>query len=264
MKSESSVASEQGVGGSELRGRSSIEFTYNDIDDAIAVATAVHQVGGTSCDWDQLAAKMRQAPSGGGFRLKVMSARTFGLLEYDRGRVELTDLGLKVIDAKFARAARVESFLRVPLFRAGFEKFKNAPLPPLAAIERQFEQLGVAPKQKDKARQVFIRSAKAAGFFDLAPDRLVLPSTGASNSAPSETDDESRERREHAADSSFAPPSASTKERIVISVHGMDDWEIYVPIGLTNSQWRHGLKMAKFILDNYRPDEADGEKGKLA
>jgi len=44
------------------------------------------------------------------------------------------------------------------------------------------------------------------------------------------------------------------KERIVVSVHGMDDWVIYVPEGLSDTQWKHGLKMAKFILDNYRPD----------
>lgn len=47
------------------------------------------------------------------------------------------------------------------------------------------------------------------------------------------------------------------KERIVVSVHGMDDWVIYVPEGLSDTQWKHGLKMAKFILDNYRPDAAE-------
>lgn len=47
----------------------------------------------------------------------------------------------------------------------------------------------------------------------------------------------------------------SDKERIVVSVHGMDEWEIFVPKGLTQAQWKHGLKMAKFILDNYRPAE---------
>lgn len=45
------------------------------------------------------------------------------------------------------------------------------------------------------------------------------------------------------------------KERIVVSVHGMDEWEIFVPKGLTLSQWKHGLKMAMFILDNYRSAE---------
>ena len=163
----------------EARARSTIEFPYGDLDDAEDVAKAVHNVGGVSCQWDQLAAKMGQAPKGGGFRLRVMAARSFGLLNYDRGDVTLTDLGIQTIDPKTARAARVEAFLKVELFRAAFDKFKGAPLPPAAAIERQFEQLGVAPKQNDKARQVFMRSAKSAGYFDLAPDRLVAPALGA-------------------------------------------------------------------------------------
>lgn len=49
------------------------------------------------------------------------------------------------------------------------------------------------------------------------------------------------------------------KERIVVSVHGMDEWEIFVPKGLSSAQWKHGLKMAKFILDNYRPAEGMDE-----
>lgn len=163
----------------ETRARSTIEFPYGDLDDAEEVAKAVHNVGGVNCQWDQLAAKMGQAPKGGGFRLRVMAARSFGLLNYDRGDVTLTDLGMQIIDPKTARASRVDAFLKVELFRAAYEKFKGTPLPPPAAIERQFEQLGVAPKQKDKARQVFMRSAKSAGYFDLAPDRLVAPALGA-------------------------------------------------------------------------------------
>jgi len=74
------------------------------------------------------------------------------------------------------KSARVEAFLRVPLFAQAFGKFGNHPLPPAAAIESQMEQMGVTPKQTDKARQVFIRSARFAGFFELAGDRLVKPS----------------------------------------------------------------------------------------
>jgi len=53
------------------------------------------------------------------------------------------------------------------------------------------------------------------------------------------------------------PPPPTDKERIVVSVHGMDDWEIYVPKGLTPAQWKHGLKMANFILSNYRLADDD-------
>lgn len=52
-------------------------------------------------------------------------------------------------------------------------------------------------------------------------------------------------------------PPPIDKERIVVSVHGMDEWEIFVPKGLSQVQWKHGLKMAKFILDNYRPSDPD-------
>jgi hypothetical protein len=107
--------------------------------------------------------------------MRVITARVFGLLNYERGTVTLTELGLRSVDTKFARTARVESFLAVPLFKAVFEKLKGAVLPPMAAIERTMEQLGVAPKQKTKARQVFMRSAKQAGFFQLDPERLTVP-----------------------------------------------------------------------------------------
>lgn len=170
-----------------VRTRSTIEFPYGALDDAEEVAKAVHNVGGVSCQWDQLAATMKQAPKGGGFRLRVMAARSFGLLNYDRGEVTLTELGLQAIDPRSARAARAEAFLKVELFRVAFDKFKGTPLPPAAAIERQFEQLGVAPKQTDRARQVFTRSAKYGGFFDLAPDRLVAPALGLRNQDELET-----------------------------------------------------------------------------
>jgi hypothetical protein len=159
----------------EARGRSTIEFPYLDFDSAVEVATAVHTVGGTSCEWNQLAAQMKQAPSGGGFRMRLMTARSFGLLNYDRGIVELTDLGIRVLDPKHSKPARAESFLVVPLFKAMFDQLNGKVLPPAAAIERMIESCGVAPKQKDKARQVFIRSAKQAGYFELDQDRLVSP-----------------------------------------------------------------------------------------
>ena len=42
-------------------------------------------------------------------------------------------------------------------------------------LENAIVTLGVSPKQKDKARQAFQRSAKFAGFFELGQDRLVQP-----------------------------------------------------------------------------------------
>jgi hypothetical protein len=47
--------------------------------------------------------------------------------------------------------------------------------PPTAALEREIVGHGVAEKQKDKARQVFERSADQAGFFEHGRNRLVMP-----------------------------------------------------------------------------------------
>lgn len=159
----------------EERGRSSIEFTYASLDDSEELIGAVRAIGGTGCSVDALAAKLNLSAGGGGFRLKIYSARTFGLCDVSRGQVDLTDLGLRIVDAPHAKAARVEAFLNVSLYRQLYEQLKGQQLPPMAAIERMILNLGVAPKQKERARQVFIRSAKFAGFFDIHADRLVKP-----------------------------------------------------------------------------------------
>jgi len=54
------------------------------------------------------------------------------------------------------------------------------------------EQMGVAPKQTDKARQVFVRSARFAGFFELAPDRLTKPSMSILHDSSDNDSDEVR------------------------------------------------------------------------
>ena len=170
------------------RTRSTIGFPYWHLEEAINIVAAVHEVGGRSCEWSQVAAKAGQSPRGGAFRQKMLATRTFGLLDYKGQEVELTDLGLHSVDPRSEKSARVEAFLHVPLFAQAFEKFRDHPLPPATAIESQMEQMGVTPKQTDKARQVFLRSARFAGFFDLAGDRLVKPSINGPPEASSNND----------------------------------------------------------------------------
>ena len=56
-----------------------------------------------------------------------------------------------------------------------YDQYKGNALPPPPAIERQVEQLGVSPKQKERARQTFMKSAQYAGFIDSATGRFVKP-----------------------------------------------------------------------------------------
>lgn len=163
---------------SEGRGmdRSTIEFPYLDLDAAIDVAQAVYgRAGLGTCEIDELAAQMQQVVSGS-FRLKTSTAKTFGLIEKEgRSGIKLSTLGQRAIQTDTEAEARAQAFLAVPLYKAVFDRYRGHLLPPAKALEREMAALGVAPKQADKARQAFERSARQAGFFAQGDDRLVQP-----------------------------------------------------------------------------------------
>lgn len=166
------------------RERSTIEFPYLDLDDAVSIARGVHAVGGASCQLDQLAAHLEQSVKSSMFRLQLNTARIFGLVAYSQGTVTLTPLGTRICDPQQEQGARVESFLTVPLYRSIHEQFRGVTLPPTSGLEAAMVTLGVALKQKDKARQVFQRAATQSGFFAHGPNRLVSPSIRTSESRP--------------------------------------------------------------------------------
>lgn len=167
------------------RERSSIAFPYGDLEMAIEVANALHNHGGGRGDLDSLAAWMgHESSKSGGFRLKVYTARDFGLIEIEKQSVSLLPLGRRIIDPGTREAARVEAFLHVPLYAAVYDAYKGGLLPKDIGLENQMQTLGVAKKQTSKARQVFARSAGQAGFFAFGTDRLVKPVVNASPEVP--------------------------------------------------------------------------------
>jgi hypothetical protein len=199
--------------GDGKRERSTIEFPYLDLEAAIEIAKGVNQVGGSSCGWDQLAAQIGQAAKGGGFRLRVMTAKTFGLVTYGQGNVSLTELGRRLNDPQQEKAAKADAFLKVPLYEKIYELFKNGTLPPVDALESEMVKLGVAPKQKGKARQAFQRSANTAGYFWSGNNRLVRPAikgSAAISTTPKEeeqeTQDQEREKDKSKKDKSRRHP----------------------------------------------------------
>lgn len=170
--------------GGTKREQSSVEFPYADLDTAVAVARNVADIGGDSCDLEHLAGVWQMAQSGGGFRAKYAPARIFGLLTVERSRAILTPLGRRIVDRAQEAGARAEAFLSIGLYRAIYDKYKGYQLPGKDALEGEMVRLGVAEKQKDKARQAFMRSARQGGFFWAGADRLVRPNVSAA-AAPS-------------------------------------------------------------------------------
>lgn len=170
--------------GEDARERSSIQFPYNDLSSAIEIARAIHANAGTECTLDQLAAYLKQSMTSGAFRLRVSAAATFGLTENERGKVRLTPLGRRITDPSQEAAARADAFLAVPLYARVYENFKGYTLPGAAAIEKFMRDVGVSSKQTDKARQVFLRSARQANFFEHGEDRLVRPASAPGPGTP--------------------------------------------------------------------------------
>jgi hypothetical protein len=163
---------------------STIAFPYMDLDEGIKIAKAIHHLHGSSCQPEQIAAHLRESPTSSSFRTRVASAKIFGLVTTSQGAVSLTRLGSQVCDTQQEKAARVEAFLNVPLYKAVYEQFKGSVLPPTNGLESAVGTLGVASKQRERARQILQRSAQEAGFFQFGTDRLVLPAVKASAAAP--------------------------------------------------------------------------------
>ena len=164
----------------EGRDRSTIGFPYNNLNDAIEVARAVHSnVGSGDCDDVQLSAWLKMSSKSSGYRVQLSAARMFGLIETVSGRHKLTALGKMVNDPQREREARAKAFMNVPLYARVYEQYKGGVIPPAAAFERDVVGMGVAEKQKGRARQVFEKSAEQAGFFESGPNRLVMPGVAA-------------------------------------------------------------------------------------
>jgi hypothetical protein len=167
---------------------STIQFPYADLDDAISVARTILDLGGHPAPRDAIAAKMGLSAGSGNFTIKIGAARQFGLIETVAGKYQLTQLAHSILDSdeERVRAAKVDAFLNVELYARVYEDFRGKLLPPRPhGLEQAFGAYGVAPKQKDKARQVFDRSARQAGFYASGQDRLVAPVVAMRGPAPS-------------------------------------------------------------------------------
>ena len=168
--------------------RSKIAFPYGDLEGAIEVVKPIYNRGGHAATFDQLADWMgHDNVNSGAFRVKIASARVFGLVLVDKDNVSLTALGRDINDPNVENQARAKAFLQVPLYRKIFETYKGGPLPQKDAdLEGVIESFGVAVKQKARARQIFQRSADQAKVFNEKKDRLVLPPGVSLDSKPDE------------------------------------------------------------------------------
>ena len=134
---------------------------------------------GRSPSVTQVASAVDQQLNSGAFRNRMAAAAHFGLLTPTRGRVQITDLGMRVLDAEQRPAALVEAWMQVPVFKSLFDRFDGNRLPPSSGIEAELKDLGVPSKNAVVIRRVLMTSAETAGLLNPARDRLVRPTISA-------------------------------------------------------------------------------------
>jgi hypothetical protein len=130
---------------------------------------------GRSPSITQVAAAADQPLNSGAFRSRMAAAAHFGLLDPTRGRVQITDLGMRTLDVEQRPAALVEAWMQVPVFKALFDRYDGNRLPPPGGIEAELRNLGVPSNNVVAIRRVLMSSAETAGLLNAARDRLVKP-----------------------------------------------------------------------------------------
>ena len=175
-QAETTAGADKANGGGQKRDKSDIVFPYSDLGSAIDLVRTIDEKAAGQCQVTQLAAWMDMSAAGGTFRSRHSAARIFGLIETLQGnRVTLTNLGKQVLSSQEAPRATAAAFLNVPLFKKIYDQRQGLPLPPPAALERMAKGLGVAPKQVERARQTFMKSAQVAQFIDQQTGNFIEP-----------------------------------------------------------------------------------------
>lgn len=166
---------DQTASDSKGRGRSMAGFPYVDLDLGVETAKYVCKMGG-NCTFEQLSEKSGQALDSNALRIRINTTwRQYGLITVNGDRISLSDLGKAALQPATERQARVESFLRVPIYKDIFNKYRDETLPASKVLEQVMEDMGVAPKQSARARQILMRSAKQAGLFEDSEYCLAIP-----------------------------------------------------------------------------------------
>jgi hypothetical protein len=145
---------------------------------AITLASMVARDGGGSLSEATLAMILGISAKSSGFRLKVLSARQFGLVAKNGEILSATPLAKAIIQPASQaeeRQAKIASFLEVPLFKAIATRFKGQPLPPDRMLRHILEQeFCLESNRVGEAERIFQDSAREAGLLRASGEKMYL------------------------------------------------------------------------------------------
>jgi Family of unknown function (DUF5343) len=123
-------------------------------------------------------------------------------------------------------------------------------------VEQKFRDYGISGSTVIKCVAFFIMAAKDAGI-ELGP-HVRAPkavSNGASKRRVKKTVADIDDNDGVDTESDGIPEDMPGFVKISIPLHGMSDGAVYLPDHMTKSQWAYALKITKFLIENYRPDD---------
>ncbi|MEV0466639.1 hypothetical protein AB0I30_23205 [Nocardia tengchongensis] len=125
---------------------------------------------------EQIAGELGQTIGSGAFRIRMAACAHHGVIEPRRGRVEITELGVAVLEEATGPAALVEAWLNVWVYNEIYTLFDGKPLPVTDTdFEDELLRIGVPRKRCVDVRRKLLAGADTAGIFTEDRDRLVLP-----------------------------------------------------------------------------------------
>ena len=158
--------------------RSAYLFPSYDFGIARKIAERIERDGAGSLAEATLAVALGSSAKSSGFRLRVLAAKHFGLLNKRGNMLETTPLAKAIIKPKNdseRNSSIIEAFLRVPLFQEIANRYKGQPLPQGASFRNILErELGIQPNRVTEAERVFTDSCREANMLRVTGNNTYL------------------------------------------------------------------------------------------
>ena len=174
--------------------RSPRKFPYFSLKTAMDVAERVYLRGGGRVTRTQAAELLEVKVTSSLLEMRLITAAQFGLVKRSDGRVEVTDIGRKIVrpasEAERA-AALVEAFESVPMFKAIKERFQGSPMPDEAGLKNVLvRDFDVPERQKNDAYNLLMSAGREAGILVAKPSGLWFSALPAAK--PGEADSQEK------------------------------------------------------------------------
>lgn len=160
--------------------RAEFQFPIYTLSAALGIAGKVESEGAGSLSEAALAIAMGASSKSSGFKLKVLTAKQFGLLVKQGDNYKTTELAkliFKPVSPEEKATALAQAFHNISLFKAVSERYKGSPLPTDEALKNILErEFKITQERVSSAQSMLINSAQTAGVLQESHGKVYLVS----------------------------------------------------------------------------------------